>query len=51
MPNLCYISCILPEHFAELVELSKNKIITHTASQEILILLFNGDKRSPKQVK
>ncbi|KAK4017619.1 glutamyl-tRNA(Gln) amidotransferase subunit B, mitochondrial [Daphnia magna] len=39
-----------PRRFAEVVELVKNKTITHAASQNLLSILYRGDKRKPKQV-
>ncbi|XP_046454065.1 glutamyl-tRNA(Gln) amidotransferase subunit B, mitochondrial-like [Daphnia pulex] len=41
---------INPRQFAKIVELVKNKKISHSASQNLLLLLYRGDLRHPEQV-
>lgn len=48
--SIFYFSPVHPRRFAEVVELVKNKTITHAASQNLLSILYRGDKRKPKQV-
>lgn len=50
--NFCfYFSPVHPHQFAEVVELAASKAITHAASQNLLSVLYRGDKRNPKQVR
>lgn len=44
------ISPLRPEKFAEIVELLDTKIISYATAQQLLLIFYKGDPRTPRKV-